>query len=182
MPNFERQFVMCKSMLRIALHYRPLLLVTAIIFTVPFAAQAATSIDEKLFLSKLLKHVAPHVCSVKDPYGEGGDNAAKPTKVDFRDTSFRWENKGTGRMSVSTLAKFYFPGGHEAIHQVAVSIQPKGGMFAPKGSWYFAGDLDYDLSIGNNLGGKGASCYWFTGIRATHRKIPPLEFNVGYKE
>lgn len=52
----------------------------------PSITQAATSIDEKLFLGKLLKHIAPHVCSVKDPYGEGGDNAAKPTKVDFRDT------------------------------------------------------------------------------------------------
>lgn len=148
----------------------------------PSITQAATSIDEKLFLGKLLKHIAPHVCSVKDPYGEGGDNAAKPTKVDFRDTSFRWENKGTGRMSVTSLAKFYFPGGHEAIHQVSVSIQPKGGMFSPKGLWYFAGDLDYDLSIGNGLGNNGASCYWITGMRATHRKIPPLEFNVGYKE
>ena len=34
----------------------------------------------------------------------------------------------------------------------------------------------------HSLGGNGASCYWITGMRATHKKIPPLEFNVGYKE
>lgn len=173
---------MYKSKLHITLHCHLISLSAALVLALPLAAQAATSIDEKLFLGKLLKHIAPHVCSVKDPYGEEGDNAAKPTKVEFRDTSFRWENKGSGRMSVGTLAKFYFPGGHETIHQVFVSIQPKGGMFATKGPWYFAGDLDYDLSIGNSLGGKGASCYWITGMRATHKKIPPLEFNVGYKE
>lgn len=145
----------------------------------------ASSIEEKLFLAKLLKHIGAHVCTEPmSPYKrEFQERLVVPTRVDFRNVSSKWINESTGRMLVRAQARFHFEGGRYATHDVGVEIQPKDGMFDAKGPWVFYGDMDYDFTAGGNLGAKGGmDCGWTTGFRSTYYKIPPLEFLVGYKE
>jgi hypothetical protein len=145
----------------------------------------ASSVEEKLFLAKLLKHIGAHVCT--EPMSafkrDFQERLVEPTRVDIRSVSSKWINESTGRMLVRAQARFHFDGGRYATHDIGVEIQPRDGMFDAKGPWIFYGDMDYDFTAGSNLGPKGGmDCGWTTGFRSTHYKIPPLEFSVGYKE
>ena len=145
----------------------------------------ARSIDEDVFLKKLLLHVGSHVCFDTEQDGKArNDRLVKPIDVKFR--SFEWTMKDpdTGRSHLKTLAHFTFSGGRFYEGIVRLYIQPKGGMFKADGLWIFYGNMDNNGNIETQRNEGNVSCEVnaLESFQKSNITIPSFEFNPKYKD